>query len=651
MFRRLNNVFGDADASDRPLLLYGNSPEAFQVKSGAGTSIFKVNADSKTVTISGNLTVSGTTTTVTSNNYEVSDILIHIASGNGLVGDSYDTGIYTEYKSAGVAKYAGLIRKAGGGWYLLKDVAGSPDASPWTASNDDLTVATLTASTKYLAPNGTRDLPSYSFTSNTGAGMYFASNQLGFSPGGAVPALLINSARKCTFSGEVECQSNNGILTNYLQPRTGNTVSMGANNLSCGGTGSFGALTMSGAINLSTNNITNGGTVSCNTAYAANGAYNAPSYAFTNGTSSGMYYDQANSVLYLTSGAGSNDMRLAANKIIIPYQSTTRYVTSTPTNTIDVYSTGGSISVVGNQNNSLVTLIDMNPTSLQVSFAQGIYTNQIYAPSGTTSFMNNNVSGISTLSATTISGTLAAGAQTGISAVGTLSGLTTTGDVGITKTSPVFTITDNSGTPSILRVLGSGGVNYIQTGTALSSGSKADLAFTSMLAGSEWMRLRASTSDITASTIIPNSTSRDLGSAANPWQSLYLKTTEGTAAALNHYEEYTGSFSFAGPVTVSCAVRITRVGKNVNVSFAEISGTSTVNTLFSVGTSTLPARFSPPSGQIMRFIVMTENVGVAYSGQIIVYDDGSIQIYRGIDGSGFAAGAAKVFATAVTYSL
>lgn len=69
------------------------------------------------LTLSGNLTVSGTLTTIDTTNLAVKDPLIKLADGN-ISTDSLDTGFYSVYGSTG-AKYTGLFRDATDGLYNL----------------------------------------------------------------------------------------------------------------------------------------------------------------------------------------------------------------------------------------------------------------------------------------------------------------------------------------------------------------------------------------------------------------------------------------------------------------------------------------------------------------------------------------------------
>ena len=79
------------------------------------------------VTISGNLTVSGDTTTVNTATLAVEDPLINLATGNNS-SDAVDIGFYGLYDTSGSQDlYAGLFRDAGDGKFkLFKDNQAAP---------------------------------------------------------------------------------------------------------------------------------------------------------------------------------------------------------------------------------------------------------------------------------------------------------------------------------------------------------------------------------------------------------------------------------------------------------------------------------------------------------------------------------------------
>lgn len=99
------------------------------------------------LTLSGNLTVNGTTTTVSSTNLEVTDPLIYIGTGNSA--NSKDLGIVGHFDN-GTYQHTGLTRDASDGkWKLFSGVTTEPsdtiDFTTWT--KDTLVVGPLEATT------------------------------------------------------------------------------------------------------------------------------------------------------------------------------------------------------------------------------------------------------------------------------------------------------------------------------------------------------------------------------------------------------------------------------------------------------------------------------------------------------------------------
>lgn len=98
------------------------------------------------VTIAGNLTVNGTTTTVATTNLEVNDPLFSLAANNGAA-DSVDIGFYGLYDTSGSQDlYSGLFRDASdsGKWKLFKDSQSVPTTTVNTAATG-YAVGTLVA--------------------------------------------------------------------------------------------------------------------------------------------------------------------------------------------------------------------------------------------------------------------------------------------------------------------------------------------------------------------------------------------------------------------------------------------------------------------------------------------------------------------------
>ena len=98
------------------------------------------------VTIAGNLTVNGTTTSVDTTNLEVEDPLIKLAKNNSAA-DSLDIGFYGLYDTSGSQDlYSGLFRDASdsGKYKLFKDLQAEPDTTVNT-SGTGYTTGTLVA--------------------------------------------------------------------------------------------------------------------------------------------------------------------------------------------------------------------------------------------------------------------------------------------------------------------------------------------------------------------------------------------------------------------------------------------------------------------------------------------------------------------------
>ena len=112
--------------------------------SGAASEVLSVSS-AGVLTVSGNLVVSGTTTTVSSTTIEVNDPLLHLAQNNGTA-DAVDIGFFGKYDTGGTDKFAGLFRDANDGKFrLFKDNEAEPDTTVNT-SGTGYAVATLVAS-------------------------------------------------------------------------------------------------------------------------------------------------------------------------------------------------------------------------------------------------------------------------------------------------------------------------------------------------------------------------------------------------------------------------------------------------------------------------------------------------------------------------
>lgn len=95
------------------------------------------------LTLSGNLTVSGTLTTIDTANLVVEDPIIKLANGNGTT-DSLDIGFYGQYGSSG-SKFTGLFRDATDGIYKLYAGSQTEPTSTVDTGAAGYTTATLAA--------------------------------------------------------------------------------------------------------------------------------------------------------------------------------------------------------------------------------------------------------------------------------------------------------------------------------------------------------------------------------------------------------------------------------------------------------------------------------------------------------------------------
>lgn len=101
---------------------------------------FKIDFDTNVTQINmpGNLTVTGTTTHV--NDIVVDDAIVTTAYNNS--GDAIKSGILNSYTSSGL-KYAGLVRNAGGKFYLVKDETSDTESKLALTTFDDLKLGSI----------------------------------------------------------------------------------------------------------------------------------------------------------------------------------------------------------------------------------------------------------------------------------------------------------------------------------------------------------------------------------------------------------------------------------------------------------------------------------------------------------------------------
>jgi phage FluMu protein gp41 len=160
------------DASDEKLVITGtNGANALEVADG------DVNI-SDNLTIGGNFTVNGTTTTVNTETLSVEDPLIKLANGNSSA-DSVDIGFYGLYDTSGSQDlYSGLFRDASdsGKYKLFKDLQAEPTTTVNTGGTG-YAAATLVVGTLEGAVTG--DVTGNADTATTATNVTASANNSG----------------------------------------------------------------------------------------------------------------------------------------------------------------------------------------------------------------------------------------------------------------------------------------------------------------------------------------------------------------------------------------------------------------------------------------------------------------------------------------
>lgn len=135
-------------------LSVGNSTVNSIVNSSAltlgSTTVGRSSIQVTDLTVSGNLAITGTLTTISANNLTVTDSIIKLANGQATA-DVVDIGLYGQYGNSTVTKYTGLFRQASSADYILfKDV----QAEPTTTVNTAAAGYALSSLTAYLKSGG-----------------------------------------------------------------------------------------------------------------------------------------------------------------------------------------------------------------------------------------------------------------------------------------------------------------------------------------------------------------------------------------------------------------------------------------------------------------------------------------------------------------
>jgi len=140
----LGNVDNTSDA-DKPVSTATQT--ALDLKANLASPTFTGTVNAADIILSGNLTVSGTTTTVGTQNLVVSDPMIYLGEGN--TGNVADLGFVSNFND-GTYQHSGLVRDASDSkWKLFKGVTDEPTTTVNFAqgSMDDLKVGALEATT------------------------------------------------------------------------------------------------------------------------------------------------------------------------------------------------------------------------------------------------------------------------------------------------------------------------------------------------------------------------------------------------------------------------------------------------------------------------------------------------------------------------
>jgi len=129
------------------------------------------------LSLSGNLSVLGTLTTIDKTNLTVQDSLIELANGNSST-DVLDVGLYGQFGSSG-AKFTGLFRDATDGIYKLFTGLTVEPTTTVDTSNASFTTATLQA---FLSSSGlTTNSTAVSLTANASVAIAITANTLSLS--------------------------------------------------------------------------------------------------------------------------------------------------------------------------------------------------------------------------------------------------------------------------------------------------------------------------------------------------------------------------------------------------------------------------------------------------------------------------------------
>jgi len=191
-----------------------------------GANDLTIGASGTTIIIPGNLTVSGTTTTVSTTNLAVEDSMIALAAEqtSGANTNALDVGFYGTYRDSSTTKYAGLFRDVSDSnkWKLF-DTTGNSNAVPGTTVDTssgfvlgDLAIDTLTSTQVDITAQGDIRLQ------DTTGGQY-----VGFqAPGTVSSSVLWTLPSADGTSGQVLSTDSSGTLSWVTRASTSGSTTL-----------------------------------------------------------------------------------------------------------------------------------------------------------------------------------------------------------------------------------------------------------------------------------------------------------------------------------------------------------------------------------------------------------------------------------------
>jgi len=369
------------------------------------------------VTIAGNLTVNGTTTTVNSDTLAVTDPLIKLAKANSGA-DSLDIGFYGLYDTSGSQDlYAGLFRDANdsGKFKLFKDLQTEPTTTVNT-SGTGYAVGTLVSN---LEGNVTGNV-----TGNV-------SGTSGSTTGNAATATALETGRTIGMTGDVVWTSasfdGSGNVTGTATIQA-NSVALGTDTTGdyvgtiTGGTGidSSGATSGEGIAHTLSIDLNELGTETS----IAQDDFVAMVDATDDGSGKITFSNLEDEIFGNVSGdiaiAAGGAATIQANSVALGTDTTGDYV-STITGGTGITSTGAT------SGEGIAHSLSVDASQTQITSVGALDAGSITSGFGSIDVGSSAITTSGTVTGGTLAGTLSTAAQTNITSVGTLTGFTSTG--------------------------------------------------------------------------------------------------------------------------------------------------------------------------------------------------------------------------------